>query len=98
MPLHTLHNLASFSQPEPASDSCHLCRTAGSMPDMLQSDEKMSPMKNQIVMTPGFLCDKSWLGGSSHVFAQICQYLSSTVRDLAPSIRSPQMRKVLGPF
>jgi len=67
------------------------------MPDMLQGDEKMSPMKNQIVMTHGFLWLQAMVEGSSHVFAQICQYLSSTVRDLG-TILSPQMRKVLGPF
>src|SRR5262245_59353854 len=71
----------SFSQPEPASDSRHLCCTAGSMPAILQSDEKISPMKNQIVMTPGFLYDKPLLRGQlSRVCADLPIFVIHSMR------------------
>jgi len=53
-------------------------------------------MKYQIVVNTGLLCIRPWLGVISPAFALICQYLSSTVQDLAPSIFSPRRREILG--
>lgn len=52
------------------------------MPGTWPSHEKPSHTKYQIVMILSLLCKRPWLEGISPAFALICQYLSSTVRDL----------------
>jgi len=66
------------------------------MPGTWPGYEKLSRMKYQIVMTLSLLCNRPWLGGISHAFALIGQYLSSTVQDLAPSSFSPQSSEIRG--
>ena len=66
------------------------------MPGMCSGHEKLSYMKYQIVMNLSLLCDRHWVEAVSPVFAVICQYLSSTVRDLAPFTFSPWRREILG--
>jgi hypothetical protein len=64
------------------------------MPGTWSGDERLSPMKYQMVMIISLLCNRLWLGGRSPAFALICQYLASTVRDLAHSTFSPRRRKI----
>ncbi len=52
------------------------------MPGTWPGQEKLSCMKYQIVVNAGLLCNRLCSGVVSHAFALICQYLSSTVRDL----------------
>jgi hypothetical protein len=66
------------------------------MPGTWPSYEKLSRMKYQIVMNLVLLCNRPWLGVISPASALICQYLSSTVRDLSPSIFSPRRREIRG--
>jgi hypothetical protein len=66
------------------------------MPGTWPGQEKLSRMKYQIVMNTGLLCNRPWLGGISHAFALICQYLSSTVQDLASSSFSPRSSEMRG--
>jgi hypothetical protein len=66
------------------------------MPDTWPSYEKLSCIKYHIVMNLVLLCNRPWLGIISPAFALICQYLSSTVRDLAPSIFSLRRREIRG--
>ena len=56
------------------------------MPGAWSGHERLRYTKYQIVMIISLLCNNQWLGGRSTAFALICQYLSSTVRDLVPSI------------
>jgi hypothetical protein len=55
------------------------------MPGAWSGYEKLSPMKYQIVMNIFLLLHSDYSEDSFPAFALICQYLSSTVRDLAPS-------------
>jgi hypothetical protein len=66
------------------------------MPGTWPSYEKLSRMKYHMVMILSLLCKRPWLEGISPAFALICQYLSSTVRDLTLSIFSPRRREILG--
>ena len=66
------------------------------MPGTWSGYERLSHMKYQIVMIFILLCNRPWLEDISPAFALICQYLSSTVRDLAPSIFSPRRREIRG--
>ena len=64
------------------------------MPGMSSGYEKLSRMRYQIVMTISLLGNRPCLGVVSPAFALICQYLSSAVRDLAPSTLYPHRRKI----
>jgi len=64
------------------------------MPGAWSGHERLRYTKYQIVMIISLLCNNQWLGGRSTAFALICQYLSSTVRALAPSIFSPRRDKI----
>ena len=66
------------------------------MPGTWLGIERVSQMKYQIVMNLVLLCNGPWLGVIPPAFALICQYLSSTVRDLTPSISSPRRREIRG--
>lgn len=66
------------------------------MPDTWPGHERLSHMKYHIVMILSLLCNRPWLESISPAFALICQYLSSTVRDLALSIFSPRRWEILG--
>ena len=66
------------------------------MPDTWSGHERLSHTKYHIVMIVSLLCDRPWLGGRSPSFAVICQYLSSTVRDLASSTFSLRRREIRG--
>jgi hypothetical protein len=66
------------------------------MPGTLPSHEKLSCTIYQIVMNLVLLCNRPWLVVISPAFALICQYLSSTVRDLTHSTCSPRRREIRG--
>jgi hypothetical protein len=66
------------------------------MPSAWSSHERLSLMKYQMVMILILLCNRLWLGDISPAFALICQYLSSTVRDLAPFTFSPRRMEIRG--
>jgi hypothetical protein len=51
-------------------------------------------MKFQMVMIIFLLCNSPWLEDTNPSFARICQYLSSTVPDLARSIFNYEKRDV----
>ena len=59
------------------------------MPGTWSGHERLSRMKYQLVMILILPCNRPWVEGISPSFAVICQYLSSTVRDLAPFTFSP---------
>ena len=65
------------------------------MPGMWSGHETLSRMKYQMVMILILPCNGQWLEGISPSFAVICQYLSSTVRDLVPFTFSPRRREIL---
>ena len=66
------------------------------MPSTWPSHERLGRTQYRIVMSlmPAILT--TMLGLTFHGFALICQYLSSTVQVLVPSIFSPQRRSVRG--
>ena len=66
------------------------------MPDKWSGHERLSHTKYHIVMIDSLLCNRHWLDGRSPSFALICQYLSSTVRDLAPFTFSPRRMEIRG--
>jgi len=66
------------------------------MPGTWSGYERLSHTKYHIVMILSFLCNRLWLGDISPAFALICQYLSSTVRDLAPFTFAPRRMEIRG--
>ena len=66
------------------------------MPGMWSGDERLIPIKYQTVMILILPCNGQWVEGISPAFALICQYLSSTVRDLARSNLSLRRREIRG--
>lgn len=60
------------------------------MPGTSSGGERLSHVKYQIVMIIILPCNRQCLGTISPAFALICQYLSSTVQDLAHSTFSPR--------
>jgi hypothetical protein len=60
------------------------------VPGLLLRHERLAITQYQTVMNLNPDGNRSREGSTSHAFAPICQYLSSIVREMEPSISSPE--------